>query len=267
MLDAIREELKRPATAVAVGIAVIFAVIAFGVSLYFYYKGIRVGQVSYYAEQVQVFDRKRVTSPGSVTAFPLTVLDAHGQPIEDNVYAASVTIWNSGNAEIRKDDVRIPFRITLQGNPRLIDITPTFFTRDNVDRFSLGGENFISWEHFDPGEGIKVRVIYADIAIREISVSGYAVGTKSIVDYQHYPKDFSAKYGMIISISNVVLLSLLAIFLVVRLYMAQAGTRRYVVAEVLASKYVFLLLMFLPIGVIVTWILDISLTKRTIPPF
>jgi len=85
-------QLKRPATAVAVGIAVIFALIAFGVSLYFYYKGIRVGQVSYYVEQVQVFDRKRVTSPGSVTAFPLTVLDAHGQPIEDNVYAASVTI-------------------------------------------------------------------------------------------------------------------------------------------------------------------------------
>ena len=47
MLDAIREELKRPATAVAVGIAVIFAVIGFGVSLYLYYKGIRVDQVSY----------------------------------------------------------------------------------------------------------------------------------------------------------------------------------------------------------------------------
>ena len=157
MLDAIREELKRPATAVAVEIAVIFAVIGFGVSLYFYYKGIRVGQVSYYVEQVQVFDRKRVTSPGSVTAFPLTVLDAHGQPIEDNVYAASVTIWNSGNAEIKRDDLRIPFRITLEGNPRLIDITPTFFTRDNVDRFSFGRQNVISWEHFDPGEGIKVR--------------------------------------------------------------------------------------------------------------
>ena len=104
-----------------------------------------------------MFDRKRVTSPGSVTAFPLTVLDAHGQPIEDNVYAASVTIWNSGNTEIKRDDLRIPFRITLEGNPRLIDITPTFFTRDSVDRFSFGRQNVISWEHFDPGEGIKVR--------------------------------------------------------------------------------------------------------------
>jgi len=111
------------------------------------------------------------------------------------------------------------------------------------------------------------KVIYADIAVREISVSGYAVGAKSIVDYQHYPKDFSAKYGTIIFISNVVLLVSLAILTLVRLYLAQAGTRRYVVAEVLTSKYVLLLLMFLPIGVIVTWILDVSLTKRTIPPF
>jgi len=163
-----------------------------------------------------VFDRKRVTSPGSVTAFPLTVLDAHGQPIEDNVYAASVTIWNSGNPEIKRDDLRIPFRVTLEGNPRLIDITPTFFTRDNVDRFSFGRQN----------------VFHGNIFI-----------------------------------SNVVLLVSLAILTLVRLYLAQAGTRRYVVAEVLTSKYVLLLLMFLPIGVIVTWILDVSLTKRTIPPF
>jgi len=53
----------------------------------------------------------------------------------------------------------------------------------------------------------------------------------------------------------------------VRLYVAQTGTRRYVVAEVLTSKYVILLLMLLPAGVIVTWILSISLAKRTIPPF
>src|SRR5262245_4057542 len=121
MLDTIRDELKRPATAVAVGIAVIFAIVGFGVSLSFSYKGLRVGEVSYYVDQVQMFDRKRVLSPGSVGTFPLTVIDAHGQPIEENVYAASVTIWNSGNAEIQKEDVRIPFRIILEGNPRLID--------------------------------------------------------------------------------------------------------------------------------------------------
>jgi hypothetical protein len=69
----------------------------------------------------QVFDKEHSGSPA------LTVLDKAGHQIENNAYAASITIWNAGNAEIAAADLRKPFHLVVSGNSRVIDIAPTFF--------------------------------------------------------------------------------------------------------------------------------------------
>lgn len=169
------EELKRPATMIGIAVGVIGIVTGIVTSVYFYIKAQARPEIALNIEQVQVFDKNR-TGP-----MPLTVRDEAGQVIDNNVLAANVTIWNSGNAPIKHDDVRQPFRLTTGQPNRIIDITPTYFTRDNVDQFSVDHDGHIDWKYFDPGEGFKVRLIYASPSMQSIGVSGYALGT-TIID-------------------------------------------------------------------------------------
>jgi hypothetical protein len=63
------DELKRPATAIAIALAVLSAIVGVIVSLYFYHKGEKRAEIAFKVEQVQVFDKNHV---GVV---PLTVHD------------------------------------------------------------------------------------------------------------------------------------------------------------------------------------------------
>src|SRR5438270_11447451 len=102
-----KDELVSPTTIIAIGLAVITTLIGAGIAFYFYQKSEKAGRLSLAVDQVQVFDKARLGQA------PLRVLDASGNVITDNVFAASVALWNSGNAEIQKTDVRRPFRIKI----------------------------------------------------------------------------------------------------------------------------------------------------------
>jgi hypothetical protein len=171
------DELRRPATLIAIVLAIVSVLFGGITSLYFYKKGERFGRVAFDVEQIQIFDKTRMG------AVPLTVLDASGAVIDNNVYAANVTIWNSGNDEIKKADVREPFRIIIEGNPKIIDCVSTFYTRNNVDKFTVDRECNISWNHFDSGEGFEVSILYVGDTIRPIKITGYAINIKKTINY------------------------------------------------------------------------------------
>lgn len=167
------KELKRPATAVAIALAILSTTVGLAVSLYLYYKSERGPEIAIKVEQVQLFDKNHV---GSV---PLTVHDQAGNVIDENIYVASATIWNEGNTEIRKEDVREPYRLAVEGDgTKIIEISPLFYSRNNIDEFSVNqntGE--ISWRHFDEGEGLKVRIVYVSKTTANIALVGYVVKT------------------------------------------------------------------------------------------
>jgi hypothetical protein len=180
------EELKRPGTVIGIALAIISIIIGTLVSVYYYYKGIKEGEITSQVEQVQVFDsRQLVTNKDSIASHrPITVLDASGRPIEENVYAASVFVWNSGSAEIKPDSVRDKFRVVVDGKTKILDMSPVFFTNDNADNFSLEQSGIFHWEHFDPGEGFKVKILYVSPQQAGITVQGRAVDYSGIVDRQ-----------------------------------------------------------------------------------
>jgi hypothetical protein len=159
------EELQRPATVIAIALAVLSTIAGILFSLYFYHKGEKRSEIAFKVDQVQIFDKNHV---GVV---PLTLRDGNGNVIDNNIYAASVTIWNYGNTEIRKEDVREPFHLLVNGDSaKIIDISPILFTRNNMDGFSVNRETAeISWQHFDEGEGLKIRLIYVSSNIENIS--------------------------------------------------------------------------------------------------
>jgi hypothetical protein len=65
----------------------------------------------------------------------------------------------------------------------LLSIQLPFF-HDNEDLFSVDGETGnLEWQHFDAGEGLKVRIIYVSDQQREIDLAGHAANTKIIVKY------------------------------------------------------------------------------------
>jgi hypothetical protein len=173
------DELKRPATT----LWVIGIIISIMIALYFYKKGEKFGQIAIDVEQIQVFDKTR---SGVV---PLTVLDSAGRAIDNNVYATSVTIWNSGNSEVKKDDVREPIRLAVEVEgrttpTRILDILPYFYRRNNMDGFSVSPNTAeISWQHFDAVEGLKVKIVYVSSTPKWVKLTGYAVGIE-ILDRQ-----------------------------------------------------------------------------------
>jgi hypothetical protein len=192
------DELKRPATALWV-IGIIISIIT---AVYFYKKSEKFGQISMDMEQIQVFDKTR----GGVV--PLTVLDSAGRAIENNVYAASLTIWNSGNAEVKKEDVREPIRLAVEmeggdNSSKTLDISPYFYTRNNIDGFSANpntGE--ISWQHFDAGEGLKVKLVYVSSTPKWIALIGYVAGSEII-----NPQQLAAQHSDLNKTSTNILLA------------------------------------------------------------
>jgi hypothetical protein len=120
-------ELLRPSGIIGVS-GIVIGLIP---SYLFYVMSQKVGRVSYAVEQVQVFDP---TQLGTVRdgRQPITVLDADKKPVEGDVYAANIKIWNSGNDEIKTSNVREPFNLKLSDDARVLDCDITHATRGNA---------------------------------------------------------------------------------------------------------------------------------------
>jgi hypothetical protein len=210
MSSALLTELRRPATVIAILVAILFFILGTIISLYFYYKGIKEGQVSFQVEQVQVYDGAQLAlsrTTGSPKP-PITVLDASGNPITENIYAASITVWNSGNGEIRHDSIREKFVIRLSSNPHVLELSPTFFTNENADKFTVDERGGIEWDHFDAGEGFKAKALYASPNQQNVFIEGRAVEYRGIVDLPKIAAEERAK----IKVEMLAILTVSAIF-------------------------------------------------------
>lgn len=182
MLDDFKAELKRPANILTLVTCAIGIIVGIATGAYFYYLSIKAGTVYYQVNQVQAFDQSSVSRTGEGTDNPLSVVDDKGNRINSNVYAAVIKVWNGGNDEVKKADVRLRFKLNIEGKPSYQNVSLIGATRNNVDKFALDGAGTIDWEHFDQNEGFLVRVIYASEKQTRIAITGYAVNATGPVE-------------------------------------------------------------------------------------
>jgi hypothetical protein len=58
------------------------------------------------------------------------------------------------------------------------------WSRGNVDQFDVKENGDFTWEHIDPGEGFKLRIIYTGNTMQKVYLTGYAVGIGEVLDSQ-----------------------------------------------------------------------------------
>ena len=98
--------------------------------------------------------------------------------INENVYVSSIVIWNNGELEIKKDDVRKEFMVTVS-NAKVLDYQIVNQTNPEISNFKVehnSNELLIDWDYFDPKFGFELQIIYSGVAESEIKVSGYVLG-------------------------------------------------------------------------------------------
>ena len=64
----------------------------------------------------------------------------------------------------------------------ILDATMVSATRDNLDKFEFR-ELGLTWHHFDPMEGVTLRVIYSAPSMSDITLDGYAAEAGSPVRF------------------------------------------------------------------------------------
>ena len=82
MFEGLKDEMRRPATAIAVVIGAVGIIVGVVTSVYFYYLSVREGKVSYQTDQVQVFNQSPLGEKPVVSAHPLYVVDERGNKIK-----------------------------------------------------------------------------------------------------------------------------------------------------------------------------------------
>jgi hypothetical protein len=176
----------------------LIAVISVCLTVIFYWSSQNYAQISYYSNTIQIVDQKE---PG-----PFSVLDSSGRPVKENIYATNVTVWNSGNLPLEPDKVRRPLQISLTGRDEayLLDAKLPYTTSGNVSDFKLSviyaningkdiklnenGVVEIAWKYFDPGEGFRLKLIYASKEQQSVTIKGVIFGVNSFLDITPPPK-------------------------------------------------------------------------------
>jgi hypothetical protein len=161
-------EVKKPFNAVMMVIALISLLVA----LFIWYLSQQVAQISYKIIQIPVVSSEglNTTSPTS----PFRVVDPQGAEIRTNVYAADITVWNSGDIDLGAEKIRRPLTISMSGDARIFDrginrASDTVLDL-NVSAISSNGTE-IRWRYLDPNAGFRVRIIYGRAIITLIQQS------------------------------------------------------------------------------------------------
>ncbi len=175
MPDNIWNEIKKPSGK----LAFILAIMTIPLTIYVASLFEKHGAPTYDVQQVIAFDQAKISSESNNNESLLYVVDRNGTKINKNVYAATLKIWNNGTANIKPEDVRIPFKISLSGTNDIIKFKEITETGENMDHFSLSDDDHtLSWVNFDPNQGVTISIVYASAAESKISLSGYAVNSK-----------------------------------------------------------------------------------------
>ncbi len=176
------KDFKKPINIINLSIAVLSIILA----IIFYYQSIMEKVPTYLMpeEHSLIFN--------SEEAFPsISVMDKDSIRIKENIYLFTSTFWNSGQLPIEPDDVRKQINLILEPCNKILDIKKIEQTHPEISKFNLKetpplndttrGIN-ISWNHFDPNQGVKFQVIYSGKKPSRLYYDGVILGVTNFID-------------------------------------------------------------------------------------
>lgn len=168
--------LKHP---LVVLVSLVVAVVSVGLTVYFYLDSREFREPVYLVdeEHKQIFD-STASSP------KIKVLDKDSNPVTDNIFLATVTIWNAGKLSIEPEDVRVPLRIHIKPKSKLLDYSIVKESDPEITKFQLSESLGLSWLHFDPGYGVKVQLLYSSREQAGIELTGKIKGAAKLKKFE-----------------------------------------------------------------------------------
>jgi hypothetical protein len=206
-----REDLRKPVNALSIGIGVIGLVFAIATWIISH----QVAALSVKIVQIPVFDSQQaisvITRPdGGSIRMPVTVLDGSGKPIDTNIYAAEVAVWNSGDFELGQTKIRRPLVIAMGGTAKILDAGISRVTEPADDISALVDSSHtvtVTWHYFDPGDGFRIRVLYTSDKQEALDLSTNILGVHSITNVDTFGKGWT--------LSNILLGTMMALLVLI----------------------------------------------------
>jgi hypothetical protein len=158
------------------------------VSAYFYFASREVGEVSLKFNTVKIF---QVGVPS------IKIFDRDNNQIVSNVFGCEIIIWNTGNLTLgdKSDRVREPLTVTLSSEAKIIDLVIQDTKNVTANAIKLDRhENRIAviWSQFDPGDAIKIFVIYASASQSPINYRGRSLQTR-FLDVSAFEQEYPVR--------------------------------------------------------------------------
>ncbi len=161
-------------------IGLVSTVFAIPLAILLYLWSQSTSEISILTNQLQV-----LTESGKLSS--VQVLDKNGVAIKSNIFAADAVIWNSGTVQLGNEAhvMREPLKIALESKTaKILDVT---IQKSNVPERTTTIEQVgdrtvrVALDQFDPEDGLKLSVLYADDKISPLQFTGKFVNAK-IVD-------------------------------------------------------------------------------------
>ncbi len=177
-------DFLRPVNAVALAIAISSAAFA----IFAYYDTRSAAEISYVFTKIKIFNHL-------LPSRPVVITDRYGREIDEDVYAAEVTVWNSGNIELGAEKVREPLKLVISKPSKIIDAEIVAKSPQKRATFAValpptdGDANslVITWHTFDPGDGFKLRIVYSTSVPTSIVLDGAILGVKEFTNQMDPP--------------------------------------------------------------------------------
>lgn len=153
-----RDFFVRNSVTIAV-IGSIASIIAIPLSVILFVVSIRTAEISYSVEAIKIYDAE-VRQQG------INVIGPNGEKIANDIYAYKILIWNSGSAPIDSNLVRQFPVLDFSGSSSLISVqdvqtAPNSFVEPNIKINSVVKTVSVEWKHLDPGNGIRLSILYS----------------------------------------------------------------------------------------------------------
>ena len=160
----------------------VLGVIGVVFGFYAYHRTANRPELSWSSLRQIVFDQQNATSA-------ITVLDAQGRKISENMYASQITVWNSGNQRFDNVDdstlIREPLTFRLTGAGHIVSATITNTLNDIAGGWSISANQqtaVMAWRHFDPGAAARVLILYTGDGASGVKLEIAVAGSSVMVD-------------------------------------------------------------------------------------